>query len=114
MKFKIVLLFLIIIIMASAFGCSNKEKKSGTDIPDSKAVSQAEPNSTESTGAAFGSTDSGINESQDLPQSITVISKSDSTITQAEKKKVLDDLSAEVDSLINEVNQDNSSEGNLE
>lgn len=113
-KLKTLTIVLLILLTVFCSGCQKKEPagdlvpaEPDTAIPSVQAVG-------ESTSSAVDTTAAGVNENKDTSESISVVSKSDSTIAQAEKKKVLDDISNEIDGLIDEVNKDSSSSDQLE
>lgn len=113
------LMIIFTMLMAFTFtGCG--DQKQDADVKTADGVPSAETSEQSITTAAADAEENGTmqeNAAADssaepgtASENITVVSKSDSTITQAEKKKVLDELSTEIDSLLKEVNKADASE----
>lgn len=110
-QLKRLLLAITLILALFITGCGDSKNPATQDeLTPSENTEQSEAANTESTSASSvektnDSESPSAIKTDPTDQGITVLSKSNTTITQAEKKKVLDELDAEIDTLINEMNE---------
>lgn len=102
---RYIIAFIVIAMMISGAGCGKQQGADNTSSDDAGVVEQEELQDGSEKAENTQTADSEYNASQQAPDSSAVIiTKSDNMVSSEEKEKVLNDISMELDRILNVLN----------